>query len=54
MRGALRLFYLYFQPSRALGIDSFPSLAVEKSGRLHHIGLSYTDPQAMLSQIESI
>lgn len=42
------------QHSRALGIDSFPSLAVEKSGRLHHIGLSYTDPQAMLSQIESI
>jgi len=42
------------QHSRALGIDSFPSLAVESSGRLHHIGLNYTDPKAMLNQIESI
>jgi len=42
------------QRSRALGIDSFPSFAVEKSEHLYHIGLSYTDPQAMLSQIESI
>jgi protein-disulfide isomerase-like protein with CxxC motif len=37
-----------------LGIDSFPSLAVEKSGQLHHIGLNYTDAQAMRAQIEAL
>ena len=42
------------QYSRMLGIDSFPSLAVEKSGQIHHIALSYTDAQAMLAQIEAI
>jgi protein-disulfide isomerase-like protein with CxxC motif len=41
------------QRSRMLGIDSFPSLAVEKSGQLHHIGLNYTDAQAMRAQIEA-
>ncbi len=40
------------QSARAMGIDSFPSLAVHKDGLLRHIGLNYTDPQAMLSQIE--
>jgi len=39
--------------ARAMGIDSFPSLAVQRDGVLRHIGLSYTDPQAMLSEIES-
>ncbi|MCP4390302.1 MAG: DsbA family protein [Gammaproteobacteria bacterium] len=42
------------EASRAMGIDSFPSLAVQKADRLFHIGLSYTDPEAMLEQIESI
>jgi putative protein-disulfide isomerase len=40
------------QSARAMGIDSFPSLAVHKDGLLRPIGLNYTDPQAMLSQIE--
>lgn len=39
------------QASRALGIDSFPSLALERAGRLYHVGLNYTDSQAMLQQI---
>lgn len=42
------------QASRAMGIDSFPSLAVEKAQRLFHIGLNYTDAEAMQQQIESI
>ena len=42
------------QGSREMGIDSFPSLALQKAGRLYHIALSYTDPQAMLGQIDSI
>jgi putative protein-disulfide isomerase len=41
------------QTARAMGIDSFPSLALSRAGRLHHIGLSYTDPEAMLRQIEA-
>jgi len=40
--------------SRAMGIDSFPSLAVQKAGRLSHIALNYTDTDAMLQQIDSI
>jgi putative protein-disulfide isomerase len=39
--------------TRAMGINSFPSLAVHRDGILRHIGLSYTDPEAMLSQIEA-
>jgi putative protein-disulfide isomerase len=39
--------------ARALGIDSFPSLAVQKDGALRHIGLNYTDPDAILSEIEA-
>jgi len=39
--------------TRAMGINSFPSLAVHRDGILRHIGLSYTDPGAMLSQIEA-
>ncbi|MDH3632049.1 MAG: DsbA family protein [Gammaproteobacteria bacterium] len=39
--------------ARAMGIDSFPSLAVQKDGVLTHIGLNYTDPEAMLSEIEA-
>lgn len=42
------------QASRAMGIDSFPSLAVQRADRLFHIGLNYTDPAAMLAQIESL
>ena len=42
------------QRGRAMGIDSFPSLAVQKAGRLSHISLNYTDADAMLEQIDSI
>ena len=41
------------ESTRAIGINSFPSLAVHRGGVLRHIGLSYTDPEAMLSQIEA-
>jgi putative protein-disulfide isomerase len=41
------------QGSRAMGIDSFPSFAVGNAGRLTHIGLNYTDADAMLLQIEA-
>lgn len=41
------------ESTRAIGINSFPSLAVHRDGILRHIGLSYTDPEAMLSQIEA-
>ncbi len=41
------------QGSRIMGINSFPSLAVENAGRLTHIGLNYTDADAMLRQIEA-
>jgi putative protein-disulfide isomerase len=40
--------------ARRLGLDSFPSLAVVDSGHLTHIGLNYTDVQAMLNQIEAL
>jgi len=40
--------------SRRLGIDSFPSLAVVSAGNLEHIGLNYTDADAMLDQIEAL
>ena len=39
------------QSTRALGIDSFPSMALHRNGELRHIGLNYTDPGAMLEQI---
>jgi len=41
------------QGSRAIGIDSFPGLAVGNAGRLTHIGRNYTDADAMLLQIEA-
>ncbi len=41
------------ESTRAIGINSFPSLAVHRDGIVRHIGLSYTDPEAMLSQIEA-
>ena len=41
------------QAARAMGINSFPSLAVDRGGGLRHIELNYTDPAAMLSQIEA-
>jgi putative protein-disulfide isomerase len=40
--------------SRAMGINSFPSLALDCESSLNHIGLNYTDAQAMLSQIEEL
>lgn len=39
--------------ARALGIDSFPSLAVINAGKLRHIRLDYLDPEAMLREIEA-
>jgi protein-disulfide isomerase-like protein with CxxC motif len=36
-----------------MGINSFPSLAVQKADRLSHIGLNYIDPEAMLREIEA-
>ena len=39
--------------ARAMGIDSFPSLAVLHDGALRHIGLDYRDPGSMLRQIEA-
>ncbi len=41
------------QTSRAMGIDSFPSVAVQNADRRTHIGLNYTDADAMLAQIEA-
>jgi len=39
--------------ARALGIDSFPSLAVLHDGAVRHIGLDYGNADAMLRQIEA-
>lgn len=39
---------------RALGIDSFPSLALETAAGIHPIGLDYLDADAMLRQIEAL
>jgi putative protein-disulfide isomerase len=41
------------QATREMGIDSFPSLAVQKADGLRHIGLNYTRPEAMLREIET-
>ena len=38
--------------TRAMGINSFPSLAFRKDGVLQHIGLNYTDVDAILSQVK--
>lgn len=42
------------QLSRQMGMNSFPSLAVYKSGELRHISLNYTEPQSMIDEIESV
>lgn len=40
--------------ARAMGIDSFPSMAViDDHGALRHIGLAYANPEAMLREIEA-
>lgn len=39
--------------ARAIGIDSFPSLALELDGQVQPILISYTDVDAMLSQIDA-
>ena len=49
-----KLLLAEIKDSRRMGINSFPSLAVYRSGELHHIDLNYTDPQAMINQIESV
>ena len=41
------------QATREMGIGSFPGLAVQKADGLHHIGLNYTQPEAMLREIEA-
>lgn len=38
--------------AREMGINSFPSLAVKNASGLHHIRLNYTQPEAMLREIE--
>jgi len=40
--------------ARAMGINGFPSLAVISGSELNHIGLNYTDADAMLDQIEAL
>jgi len=40
--------------SRAMWINSFPSLAVVSDAVQNHIALDYTDAQAMLRQIETL
>ena len=40
------------QATREMGIDSFPSLAVQKADGLRHIGLNYTQPELMIREIE--
>jgi putative protein-disulfide isomerase len=48
-----QLLLAEIQESRQMGMNSFPSLAVSRSGKLHPIDLNYTDPQQMIRQIES-
>jgi putative protein-disulfide isomerase len=38
---------------REMGINSFPSLVVQKAAGLRYIELNYTRPEAMLSEIEA-
>ncbi len=40
--------------SRQMGMNSFPSIAVLRSGEIYPIDLHYTDPQQMIRQIESV
>lgn len=40
--------------AHSMGINSFPSLAVLKNENLTHIGLNYTDADAMMQQIEAV
>ncbi|MDH3537181.1 MAG: DsbA family protein, partial [Gammaproteobacteria bacterium] len=40
--------------TRVMGIDSFPSLVVEKAGVIHPVELNYNDAQAMQQQIEAV
>lgn len=39
---------------RALGIDSFPSLALSRGSELYHIALDYNDADAMLRQLDGL
>jgi putative protein-disulfide isomerase len=41
------------QLSRQMQMNSFPSLAVYRSGELKHITLNYTDPRSMIMEIEN-
>jgi len=40
------------QATREMGIDSFPSMVVQKADGLRHIGLNYTQPEVMIREIE--
>lgn len=40
--------------ARSMGINGFPSLALEHDGRLESVLVNYSDVNAMLAQIESI
>ena len=41
------------QTTREMGIDSFPSMVVQKADGLRHIGLNYTQPEVMIREIEA-
>ena len=42
------------QNARSMGINGFPSLALVSGQNLNHIGLNYTDAEAMLAQVEAL
>ena len=42
------------QLSRQMGMNSFPSLAVYSSNKLHPVSLNYTSPLSMINEIENI
>jgi putative protein-disulfide isomerase len=50
----LRTLLAEIKESRQMGMNSFPSLTVYKSGELYPIDLNYNDPQQMIKQIESV
>lgn len=48
------LFAAELQEVRAMGINSFPSLALMSGTNLYRIGLNYTDAGAMQDQVEAL
>jgi putative protein-disulfide isomerase len=49
--GTDRLLQQELAEVRALGIDSFPSLRIEKNGLAAHLPIDYNDPDHLLRQI---